>query len=463
MRVELLILDVTFSIMNFRILRISYHFRREIWAGGRVPFDREHWKIFLEQRLYMVFHGLLIKEHWMSAAQLTYNTLMAIIPVFAIVYAIASGFGFGDVIIEECRKAFRAQPQVAEALVSLSKNYIHYTHTGIVLGISFVFMLYSVLSLFNNIETVFNRIWGTRAERSIGRMVVDYTSMLFIVPIVIILFSGLSVFFYTMLGYLPSFQVLTPFVKIVLKVVVPLVVLTLFFISFYSYIPNVPVQLRHVVIPSLLASVFVIILQVVLLHFQIIFTSYSIIYGSLAALPLLMLWLQLSWYICIGFAELAHANQEIGRGNLYEDREESMETQLYYCTVVMSLLCQRQERGSSPMSMKDLLDETQMGYHSLQRCLRLLTMARLVHDDLSNKNDGKDVYLLRKNSNITIGEMTKAIVQSPYTTISRQVAWRMTPAMRASLQKLLDEYYEALNGLKVVDSAERKPSSAPQS
>ena len=68
----------------------------------------------------------------MSAAQLTYNTLMAIIPVFAIVYAIASGFGFGDVIIEECRKAFRAQPQVAEALVSLSKNYIHYTHTGIV-------------------------------------------------------------------------------------------------------------------------------------------------------------------------------------------------------------------------------------------------------------------------------------------------------------------------------------------
>ena len=115
------------------------------------------------------------------------------------------------------------------------------------------------------------------------------------------------------------------------------------------------------------------------------------------------------------------------------------------------------------MSMKDLLDETQMGYHSLQRCLRLLTMARLVHDDLSNKNDGKDVYLLRKDSNITIGEMTKAIVQSPYTTISRQVAWRMTPAMRASLQKLLDEYYEALNGLKVVDSAERKPSSAPQS
>lgn len=440
--------------LHYRLLRLTYQFRRGIWTSGSVPFDREHWRIYLAQRLYMVFHGLLIKEHWMSAAQLTYNTLMAIIPVMAIVYAIANGFGFGDLIIDELRKALSSQPQIADALVSLSQNYIHYTHTGVVLGISFVFMLYSVLSLFNNIEAVFNRIWGTHDDRSIGRMVVDYTAMLFIVPIVIILFSGLSFFFYTILGYLPSFQLLTPFVKATLQFLLPLVILSMFFMALYLYIPNTNVHLRYVFIPSVLAAFCVMVLQIVFVHFQVLFTSYSIIYGSLAALPMLMLWLQLSWYIGIGFAELGHANQEIGRGNLYEDREESIDARLRDCTIILSILCQRQKRGAAPTTMKDLMDETHLNYRNLRRCIKMLSRARLIHANLSEKDDGKDVFLLKKDSSdIRLGDMTEALTHTPYTRTSSHAPWQLTSSVRKQIKEMRREYLHALNNIKVAESA----------
>ena len=442
--------------IHYRLLRLTYQFRRGIWAKGSVPFDKAHWRVYLAQRLYMVFHGLLIKEHWMSAAQLTYNTLMAIIPVFAIVYAVANGFGFGDLIIEEVKKAFASQPQVADALVTLSQNYIHYTHTGIVLGISFVFMLYSVLSLFNNVEAVFNRIWGTHDDRSFGRMVVDYTSMLFIVPIVIIVFSGLSVFFYSTLCYLPSFQLLTPLVKAALKFLVPLVILSLFFMALYLYIPNTNVHLRYVFIPSLLAAFCVMVLQIVFLHFTVLFTSYSIIYGSLAALPMLMLWLQLSWYIGIGFAELAHANQEIGRGNLYEDREESFEARLRDCSIILSILCKRQQRGAAPMTLSDLMDETKIGYRSLRRSLKMLSQARLIHANLAEKSEGKNVYVLRSDSNIGLGDIYDALLRSPYTRTSSRTPWRLTTEVRKQIKAMHREYINALNSIDVASCAERK-------
>lgn len=446
------------GIMNtrYKYLRLQYRFKRGIWMEDNVPFDREHWRVYLAQRLYIAFHGLLMKEHWTAAAQLTFNTLMAIIPVFAIVYAIASGFGFGDLIVSELRQTFSSQPQVADALVTLSENYIKYTHTGTVLGISFVFMLYSAISLFNNIEAVFNRIWGSAADRSFARMLVDYTAMLFIVPICMILFSGLSVFFYSLVDLIPGFKMLTPFLKAIIQYLVPLIILTLFFMAAFVYIPNTNVRLKYVWLPSVIAATCILILQGVFVHFQILFTSYNIIYGSLAALPMLMLWLQMSWYIGITCAELAHANQEIGKGNNYRDREESIEARLNECAIVLSLLCQRQRRGAAPATMKDLLNETHINYHSLRLSLDMLSRARLVHADLSKKSDSSDVFILCRDSNaISFGDMTSALLRTPHNSISRKYPWHVRRDVRVKLRKMRREYVQALNTIPLISYAER--------
>lgn len=439
----------------YRIKKQLYYFRRKIWEKGRVPFHGNK-RVYLAQRLFMVFHGLFVKDHWMSAAQLSFNTLMALIPVLAIIYAVASGFGFGDIVVEECRKAFSSQPKIANALVTLSRNYIQYTHTGPILGFCLLLLLYSVYSLFTSIEAVFNNIWDIRVNRSLLKSFVDCLPMFLIIPILIILFSGLSIFFYRVIDYITYFRLLAPGLKVLINFILPWLLLTIFFLAMFSYMPNATVQLRSILLPSVLTALLIILLQTGLVYAQVLFTSYNIIYGSLSALPLLMLWMQLSWYIIIGAAEWAHADQAIGQGNLYQDKKKSFEARLNDCIIIVNLLCRRQGQpnGGTPYTIKELLSDTQLGYHDLYICLRMLADTGLIHRNLTKADEGTPVFLLRKDSSaIRLGDMISVLCRFPNTANS-SARHSLTPSTIARINALRTAYIDGLNNLLVKDCVE---------
>lgn len=393
---------------KFTVNRFFFYFKRQIWKEGAVSF-REHPTHYCAQRLYMVFKGLFVENHWGYAAQLTFNTMMAIVPVFAVIFAIGRGFGFEEYIAQWCRTVFVSQPMVADAILTLAGSYIKYTQTGVIVGISLVFMLYSVISLFDNVETVFNGIWAVKKERSLGKAAVDYLSIIFLVPLAIVLFSGLSIFSSSLLDRLPEFQVVTPLFKGTLGFAVQCAVITVFFTLMYAFVPNTKVRLAMVWFPALLAALCLLGLQSVYIHYQILFSSYSLIYGSLAALPLFMLWMQLSWFICIGFAELGRANQELADGHLGEDRADSPVEKMRKSAVVLGLLVQRQQRGSGPCRAPELLRATHYSHAQLMRSLALLTEARLVAR--THGDDGDEVYTLNHNAGqLTVGFMVSALL-----------------------------------------------------
>lgn len=373
--------------------RIVFFFRHTIWKEGAVKL-REQPMAYLAQRLYMVFQGLFVENHWGYAAQLSFNTMMAIIPVFAIIFAVARGFGFEEYIVQWCNGIFASQPAVATAIVELSGSYIRYTHTGLIVGVSLVFMLYSVISLFNNVEQVFNGIWSVKKERTLSRAVFDYVSIIFLIPLSIVLLTGLSLFANGIFDMLPQVRVLTPLMRSLSVKGAPLLAIYVFFVLFYMFIPNTKVRLRAVAVPALLATLGIVALQAVYIHFQILFTSYSVIYGSFAALPLLMLWLQFSWFICVGFAELGHANQELEDGYLGGDmEEESMNVKLGRCMTVYGLLAERQVNAAAPCTAQRLLRATHFSNRQLQQSLYLLERARLIN---RNKDaEDADVFCLR--------------------------------------------------------------------
>ena len=91
--------------------QIIFFFKRGIWQRGTVSFRQDPW-VYMAQRLYMVFKGLFVENHWGYAAQLTFNTMMAIVPVFAVIFAVGRGFGFEDYISEWVRRMFASQPYV---------------------------------------------------------------------------------------------------------------------------------------------------------------------------------------------------------------------------------------------------------------------------------------------------------------------------------------------------------------
>lgn len=432
---------------DFSVNRLLYYFRRTIWEEGSVKF-RERPLAYMAQRLYMVFKGLFVENHWGYAAQLTFNTMMAIIPVFAVIFAVGRGFGFEEYIAAWVRRVFASQPDVAEAILKLAGSYIEYTHTGVVIGISLVFMLYSVISLFNNVEGVFNGIWAVKRERSWGKAAFDYVSVIFLVPMAIILFSGLSVFFYSVLGQLPDFQLLTPLLKAVVGFAVPLAVLTLFFTLMYTFVPNTKVRPSMVWFPALLAGLCIIGLQTAYIHYQVLFTSYSIIYGSLAALPLLMLWMQLSWFICIGFAELGRANQELTEGHLGEDRSDSLLEKIRKGGVVLSLLCHRQRRGGGPCPMSELLALTRFSYAQVMRSLNILVDAHLVARTFAD--DGTEVYTLNHDAGeLGVGTMLKAVLGRKTPARQGGDSLRLSPEVEQQLEEMTQEYLCAMDAVKV--------------
>ncbi len=433
--------------------RIILYFQRTIWRDGACTF-REHPQRYMAQRLYLVFQGLFLENHWGYAAQLTYNTMMAIIPIFAVIFAVGRGFGFEEWIVEWCQGVFESQPQVAESVVQLADSYIKYTKTGYIIGISLLFMLYSVVSLFDNVEKVFNGIWGVKKERSMATAAIDYLSMMLLVPLAIILLSGLSVFFQGILHYLPTFQVLTPLLRTLIGIALPLGLLTGFFTLMYAYLPNTAVRLKCVWFPALLAAVCISLLQQVYIHCQVVFTSYNVVYGSLAALPLLMLWMQLSWFICIGFAELGHANQELLSGRLGYERPVSPAQQLRRAGVVLRVMCRRQQSGRAPATLHDLQHATGYTYGSLTHSVGLLTDARLMAR--TRRDDDQEVYtLIHDASTLTVGEAVKALLgrQAPHPTPSAQAgsASQLPSEMEQQLNHAMEAWINELKKIKVAE------------
>lgn len=247
-----------------------------------------------------------------QASALTYSTLLAIVPILAVVFAIARGFGYNKYIEMWFREVLASQPQVADVIVSFVNSYLIHTRSGIFLGVGLIFMLYTVLMLVNNVEETFNQIWQVNNSRTIIRSFVNYLAMFFLLPIIIVISTGFSIFMETVADKMDDFVILEPIVHKLFSFF-PYMLMSLIFIVIYVYLPNTKVRFSCAIVPGILAGIAMHLLQIAYINSQVWVTGYNAIYGSFAALPLFMLWLQISWAICLFGAQLTYTNQNLNR------------------------------------------------------------------------------------------------------------------------------------------------------
>ena len=263
-------------------------------------------------KLYLTIRFFTEKRVMTQASALTYSTLLAIVPMLAVVFAIARGFGYNKYIEMWFRELLSSQPQVADAIVSFVNSYLIHTKSGIFLGVGLIFMLYTVLMLVNNGEEPFNQIWQVNNSRPILRSFANYLAMFFLFPIIIVISTGLSIFMETVADKMDDFVILEPIVHKLFSFF-PFMLMSLLFIFLYVYMPNTKVRFSCAIIPGILAGIAMHLLQIAYIHSQIWVTGYNAIYGSFAALPLFMLWVQISWAICLFGAQLTYTNQNLNR------------------------------------------------------------------------------------------------------------------------------------------------------
>ena len=272
----------------------------------------KEWFKKLYRIIYLTIRFFTEKRVMTQASALTYSSLLAIVPILAVVFAIARGFGYNKYIEIWFRDMLSSQPQAAEVIVGFVNSYLVHTQSGIFLGVGLIFMLYTVLMLVNNIEETFNQIWQVSNSRPIIRSLTNYLAMFFLFPIIVIVSMGISILLATITNSMHHFFFIGPMVQWLLQLS-PYILLSLLFIMLYVYMPNTKVRLTCAIVPGILAGIAMQVLQLVYIYSQIWVTGYNAIYGSFAALPLFMLWVQFSWTICLFGAQLTYTNQNLNR------------------------------------------------------------------------------------------------------------------------------------------------------
>ena len=341
-----------------------------------------------------------------KAAALTYSSLLAIVPILAVVFAIARGFGYNKYIEIWFRSALSTQPQVAEMIIGFVNSYLIHTRSGIFLGVGLLFMLYTVLMLVSNIEDTFNEIWQVKKSRSVFRTFTDYLAMFFVFPILIVLSSGISIFLATMADHVPDFLMLGSAVRLLIDLI-PYVLMSALFIALYVFMPNTKVNLKHVIVPGVLAGIAMQALQFVYIHSQLFLSGYNAIYGSFAALPLFMLWMQISWTICLFGAELCYTNQNL---DYYDydahSGEISHRYKLLLLMLLMSRICRRFSEGKKPYSVNELREETTIPIRFVNDLLYELIAAGMLIEVTSDEKSEESRFMPAEDiHNMTLGMM----------------------------------------------------------
>lgn len=249
--------------------------------------------------------GLQIK-----AMSLTYSTVLAIVPALALLLAISRGFGLQDLLTSSIYSYFPSQSEALHTAMTFVDSYLKEASSGIFVGVGIVFLLWTLISLLSNIEDAFNSIWDVKQDRNLYQKITDYIAICMMVPILIICSSGLSIFMASTLEEQVHIPFLTPMLNHLLELS-PLVLVWLAFSLSFWLIPNTKVSIKYSMITGAICAIGFQLLQYLFISGQIYVSKYNAIYGSFAFLPLLLIWLQLSWLILLSGCVLTYSLQNI--------------------------------------------------------------------------------------------------------------------------------------------------------
>ena len=319
-----------------------------------------------------------------AASNLTYSTLLAFVPIMAVVFAIARGFGYSIYIEEWFKSSLSSQPEAAETIIGFVNSYLIHTKKGIFLGIGLLFMLWTTLMLISNIESTFNDIWQVRRQRSIFRTITDYIALLFLIPIVIVISSGLSILIAALNHQLKDSVVLGPLMSFSIELS-PYLLLSIAFTALYVFMPNTKVKLSSAIIPGIIAGTSMQLFQSIYINSQIWISNYNAIYGSFAIIPFFLLWLQTSWIICLVGAELSYTrqNSEDFIGNI--PTEPSFASKVDASWEVLQIINKRFNNGEKAVTAEEIKKEIRISMRNINNILydleRTHLVAEVVHDE----------------------------------------------------------------------------------
>ncbi len=297
----------------------------------------------------------------LHASALTFFSLLSIVPVFAMAFGIAKGFGFEKMLHDRLME-MDGQQEVIQRVVQFSETMLQNTKGGVIAGIGILLLFWSVIQVLQNIEKSFNHIFAVQKERTMARKLADYLAIMLICPVLVILSGSLTVFISTqvtnIMAHIGQAGELIGPLAIKCLSFLPYVIFWLLLTFLYVVMPNTRVKKRSALVGGIVAGTIYQLVQVLYIKSQMVASNFGAVYGSFAALPLFLVWLQISWQIVLYGAELAFAHQN---EETYEFEEESRRASLSFQKSIALLVTQAAVKrfcdGEKPLELHDFAEQ----------------------------------------------------------------------------------------------------------
>ena len=324
-----------------------------------------------------------------KASALTYSTLLSIVPLLAVLLGIAKGFGFQGTVRQELFDYFPGHEMELNKAFEFVESYLAQAQGGVIIGVGLILLFYTVINLISSVEDTFNDIWQIQKSRPWYRKISDYLALFLVLPVLMTASSGLSIFMSTLQNsFLGQYLFFTPLMELFLHIA-PYIITTLAFTGLYVSLPNTKVRFVNGLVAGFIAGCAFQLFQFIYISGQIWVSKYNAIYGSFAALPLLLLWLQLSWLICLFGAELSYASQNVKKFSF--ERDSKSISRRYKDFLIASLIIKRFVKGEKPYTADELSDAYRIPIRITTQILYLLTELNIIIE-VNYGNDDRVAY-----------------------------------------------------------------------
>ena len=370
--------------------------KNDIWRLRLQSLPRKKSYFIRQLRILLLsFRGFVEDQCNLRASALTFYSLLSIVPAMAMAFGVAKGFGVDRLLRKSLLEKFQGQEEVVTRVIDFAHNMLENTRGGLIAGIGLLALFWLVIKLLGNIEKSFNEIWGVRKGRSLQRKFSDYLSVMLVCPILLITASSATVFITTRITqFTQKIAILgkvSTLITISLKIL-PLAMLWVLFTFVNVFMPNTKVNFKAGLIGGIVAGTIFQIVQWAYISFQIGVSKYGAIYGSFAALPLFLVWLQASWLIVLFGAEISFAIQNV---EAYEFEPDCLHVKPSFKKLlalwVTHLCVKKFSGGDEPPKAAEISEELGLPIRLCNMVISDLVASKVLCEVISDENANNDL------------------------------------------------------------------------
>ena len=358
----------------------------------------------IKRMIYLIYRNYRDGETQILAISLTYYSLLAIFPVVALVLGITKGFGLDKIFIQKFFELWPGNNSFLRVIVDVAQRLLLSTESSILTGVGIVILIYSAVKVLIMLENSFNKIWKINKKRSITRRVIDYIAIIFLGPIFFVLLSAVNSVAVEEIS--KHFSGNAVIMNLFIGLFGPATYIILFSYLFYV-IPNTNVKIKPAVYAGIVTTLLTFGWKLLFLLLQSSITRYNIIYGSLALIPIFLIWVQYVWVTILLGAQIAFSIQTSDEFLYSEKIEMPIKVKREAGILILSLIIKNFVEKKESFTYQKLTDRLGMEVFFVKEILSDLEKMGFINEVFYDKNSDSQYQVAYSPESITIREFMK--------------------------------------------------------